>query len=225
MKAVVLAAGRGTRLRPLTDDMPKPMVSLRGVPLLEYTLSILPSQVDSVVIVVGYMSDKIKNYFGRSFNGRAIEYVHQTEPRGTFHALRQAEDKIADEVFLIVSGDDVYSAMDLQKVASTKYLSVLTNKTTQPERFGICKLNSDGFLESIVEKPKDFCGDLANIGVYKLNKNIFSQPIILGSNGEELLAPMIGNLASGEKIEIVTASFWHPIADMEDWQKAQKILI
>ena len=55
MKAVILAAGRGTRLRPLTDDLPKPMVSLRGVPLLEYTLSILPDQIDQIIIVVGWL--------------------------------------------------------------------------------------------------------------------------------------------------------------------------
>jgi NDP-sugar pyrophosphorylase family protein len=225
MKAVVLAGGRGTRLRPLTDNIPKPMVSLRGVPLLEYTLSILPKQIDQVVIVVGYMSDRIKNYFGRGFGGRSIEYVLQIEPKGTFHALKQAEDKLAGEDFLIVSGDDVYSAKDLHKVASARHMSVLTNKTSQPERFGICKLNNEGFLESIVEKPKEFCGDLANIGVYKINHSIFKQPVILGSNGEELLAPMIGSLALNEKIEVITASFWHPIADMEDWQKAQQILI
>lgn len=225
MKAIILAAGRGTRLRPLTDSTPKPMVSLRGVPLLEYTLSILPKRIDGVVVVVGYMSDKIRNYFGAGFAGRSIEYVLQTEPRGTFHALRQAQDRLDGEDFLIVSGDDVYLAKDLDRVVSTKHLSVLTNKTSQPERFGICKLNGEGFLESIIEKPVDFCGDLANIGVYKLNHNIFKQPVVVGSNGEELLAPMIGRMATSEKIEVVRASFWHPIADMVDWEKAQKILL
>lgn len=225
MKAVILAGGRGKRLRPLTDNIPKPMVSLRGVPLLEYTLSILPEEIRQIVIVVGYLPDKIRNYFGGSFAGRRIEYVYQREPKGTFNALSQAQDNLDEEDFLVVSGDDVYRAKDLKKIVLTKHLSILVNKTNQPERFGICKVSEDGFLEDIVEKPITFCGDMANIGVYKLNHNIFKQPVILTSNGEEVLAPMIGTLSSCEKIELVRASFWHPIADMEDWNRAQGILI
>ena len=80
---------------------------------------------------------------------------------------------------------------------------------------------------SIVEKPLAGagCGNLANIGVYKLNQVIFKEPIIVGVNGEELLAPMIGSLASSQKIEVVQASFWHPIADLEDLKRAQKVVI
>ena len=225
MRALILAAGRGSRLRPLTETVPKPMVSLRGVPLLEYTLSILPSQVDQIVIVVGWLSHKIQNYFGAGNAQRRIEYVFQSEPRGTFHALKQAEDILGKDDFLVVSGDDVYCAKDLARVASSSNLSLLVNKTNQPERFGICKVNERGLLLSIVEKPKVFCGDLANIGVYKLDHSIFKEPVITGLNGEEVLAPMIGALSSRRKIEVVRASFWHPIADIEDWQRAQKIVI
>ncbi len=225
MKAVFLAAGRGSRLRPLTDNTPKPMVPFRGVPLLEYTLSILPQEIDEVVIVVGYLSDKIKNYFGSGFAGRSIQYVLQPEANGTFHALTQAKDKLEEEAFLVVSGDDIYTREDLKRVVSSRYLSVLSSKTSQPERFGICAVDEAGLLQGIVEKPKIFCGDLANIGVYKLDKDIFNQPIITGVSGEELLAPMIGTLALCKKIEVIKATFWHPIADFQDWEKAQKIWV
>ncbi len=225
MKAVILAAGRGTRLQPLTETVPKPMVNFRGVPLLEYTLSILPDQINEIVLVVGWLGDKIRHYFGASFSGRRIKYVIQLEPRGTFHALSQAENILAGDDFLVVSGDDVYCAKDLAKVASSSSLCLLANKTRQPERFGICILDEGGFLLDIVEKPEVFCGDLANIGVYKLNHTIFKEPVSIGVSGEELLAPMIGSLASSQKIEIIQASFWHPIADLEDLKRAQKIVI
>ena len=225
MKAVILAAGRGTRLRPLTDTVPKPMVSFRGVPLLEYTLSILPESVDSVVIVVGWLGHKIRNYFGRSFAGRPIEYVLQMEPRGTFHALHLTKGIVAGGDFLIVSGDDVYCAKDIDRVVRSENLSLLANKTVSPERFGICKVGENNLLETIIEKPKNFCGNLANIGVYKLNGDIFDEPASIGQTGEEILAPMIGTLAVRKKIEVIRASFWHPIADMNDWRAAQNILI
>ncbi|MBI3632845.1 MAG: nucleotidyltransferase family protein [Candidatus Vogelbacteria bacterium] len=225
MQVIILAAGRGTRLRPVTDDIPKPMVNFRGVPLLEYTLSILPIEVDHVIIVIGWLGHKIENYFGRQFFGRKINYVPQSEPKGTFHAIKMALPSLTGDNFMIVSGDDVYHKDDLAKVAASRELSLLATETKTPERFGICKIGENGYLESIVEKPKVFCGSLAGIGVYKLNKKIFDEPVIFGPNGEELLAPMIGNLAASHKIEVIPASFWHPIADLNDLEKAQRILI
>ena len=126
-----------------------------------------------------------------------------------------------------MSGDDVYCVKDLARVASSSGLSLLVNETIQPERFGICKVDRYGFLSNIVEKPPAtaLCGNLANIGVYKLNHSIFEESVITGPNGEEVLAPMIGALSSRQKIKIIKASFWHPIADIEDWKKAQKIVI
>ena len=225
MQAIILAAGRGTRLRPVTDDTPKQMVRFRGVPLLEYTLSILPDEIDHVIIVIGWLGHKIKHYFGGKFAGRKIDYVIQPDPKGTFHAVKLASQIFRDGDFLIVSGDDIYSRADLRKVVKSQRLSLLANETKSPERFGICKLDADGYLESLVEKPQIFCGSLANIGVYKLNEKIFAEPIIIGPNGEELLAPMIGTLASSHRIEVIPATFWHPIADLNDLEKAQMILI
>ena len=72
MQAVILAAGVGKRLKPLTDDLPKPMVRVNGRPILEYTLSILPKEIDEVILIVGYLKEKIIEYFGDSFKGVPI---------------------------------------------------------------------------------------------------------------------------------------------------------
>ena len=219
-----MAAGYGMRLRPLTEYTPKPMVIFKGKPLLEYTLSILPEEIDHILIIVGWLGHQIQNHFGESFAGRKIDYVTQGEPKGTFHAINCAKDFLNKESFLIVSGDDVYSKEDLAKVASSPSLSLLANHTENPERFGICKLGEDGHLSSIVEKPKTFCGSLANIGVYKLNHEIFDEPVFIGPSGEEILAPMIGTLAPKTKIEVIPATLWHPIADLDDLARAQSVL-
>lgn len=225
MQAIILAAGRGMRLRPLTDTTPKPMVIFKERPLLEYTLSILPKEVDHILIVVGWLGHKIQSHFGESFDGRKIDYITQDEPKGTFHAIKCAKSFLSDGQFLVVSGDDVYGKEDLKKVACSSALSVLANRTENPERFGICKVGEDGHLLSIVEKPETFCGNLANIGVYKLDHRIFDEPVMKGPNGEEILAPMIGALASKSKIEVIPATLWHPIADLADLERAQSLNI
>lgn len=223
MQAIILAAGRGVRLRPLTEHTPKPMVIFKDKPLLEYTLSILPDEIDHIFLIIGWLGHKIQNHFGESFVGKKIDYITQGEPKGTFHAIKCAKDFLSDDPFLIVSGDDIYGKEDLTKVVNSSSLSLLANHTEHPERFGICKVGENGYLSSIVEKPQTFCGSLANIGVYKLDKNIFDEPIAFGSNGEEILAPMVGTLASKTKIEIVPATLWHPIADLSDLARAQSL--
>ncbi|MBI5139857.1 MAG: nucleotidyltransferase family protein [Candidatus Vogelbacteria bacterium] len=225
MQAIILAAGRGARLKPLTDSVPKPMVNFRGAPLLEYTLSILPSEIDHVIMIVGWLEEKIHDHFGDSFAGKRIDYVTQSEPRGTFHAITCAKSFLSEEPFLIVSGDDIYSAEDLKNVASSSSLSLLASHTDNPERFGICKTGESGCLLSIVEKPKTFCGNLANIGVYKLDHQIFGESVAIGPNGEEVLALMIGTLASKTRIEVIPATLWHPIADLDDLARAQNLTI
>src|SRR5688572_19932255 len=87
MQAVIMAAGLGTRLRPHTLTTPKPMLSVAGRPILEWTFASLPPEVDEVVLVVNYLKDKIVGHFGDSWQGRKISYVEQTELRGTGDAL------------------------------------------------------------------------------------------------------------------------------------------
>lgn len=221
MKAVILAAGRGMRLRPHTDRIPKPMLKVGDNPILFHTLSILPDEVSEVFIIVGWLQDEIKNYFGNNFNGKKITYLPQDEPRGTFHALSLAKEYL-EQPFLMISGDDLYSREDIRKVASHES-AVLVHKAQHPERFGICKRSDNGLLCDIVEKPKEFIGDLANIGVYKLRPTIFDEDVVLGSTGEQVLAPMIGNLAKKENVWLSEATFWHPIADVNDLNAAQNI--
>ena len=223
MKAVILAGGRGTRLKPLTDTIPKPMAMVSGRPILEYTFSILPDEIYEIILVTGWMGHKIQEYFGNEFGGRKISYVQQEKPLGTFNALFTAKNFI-DGRFMVVSGDDLYCRSDLEKIYLSENLSVLSTKTDEPEKFGICAINEAGYLKEIVEKPEIFCGDLANIGVYKLDSDIFNENIVYGKNGEHYLAPMIGSLARKKKIEVVRASFWHPIADLNDLQKAQELI-
>ena len=90
MQAVILAAGQGKRLRPLTENVPKSLGPVGGKPILEYTMGILPPGIDEVIIVIGYRGDTIRSYFGESFGRLKLTYVEQPIPLGTGEALRRA---------------------------------------------------------------------------------------------------------------------------------------
>ena len=108
MKAVILTAGEGKRLRPITTSIPKPMIPLIGKPILEHTIiGLKEAGIDHFILIVGYKEETIRNHFDRfsdDFN-LEIEYVTQKEFLGTAHAVAQAKNSIKDEPFLIANGD------------------------------------------------------------------------------------------------------------------------
>ncbi|MBI2064541.1 MAG: NTP transferase domain-containing protein [Candidatus Yanofskybacteria bacterium] len=223
MQAVILAAGKGTRLRPLTLKIPKPMVVLKGKPILERTLYQLPEEIDEVILVIGYLGNKIKKYFGSNFAGKHIKYVVQKEQRGTFHALKQAK-KFLNNDFLVLMADDIYFKKDLINLAKNKHAVLAREMRGPSEKFGVC-LVKNNYLLDIREKEKGMKFKFANCGAFKLNMAIFEEPIIYGPTGEEWLSSMIGSLAKKNKIKIVRALKWLPIANIDDLKKAERYLI
>lgn len=179
MDAVILAAGEGTRLRPLTSTKPKPMLPVAGKPILEWDLEALSeSGFTRAFIVVGYRKEKIKEYFGKKFGKLKLEYVTQREQLGTAHAVSLVEGKIKDE-FLVMNGDLIISK-DLVKNLVKNHrknnsdASLCLVKVKNPSQFGIVKLKGDRVAE-IEEKPEKPESDLANAGIYIFNSRLFSE--------------------------------------------------
>ena len=111
MQAVILAAGLGTRLRPLTYDTPKPLLKIGDKTLIEYNIERLPECIDELVIVIGYLGEQIIDYFGNQYKGKKISYIKQSQLLGTGHALFLCK-KILNDRFLVLMGDDIYSQED-----------------------------------------------------------------------------------------------------------------
>lgn len=224
MKAVILAAGEGTRLRPLTKDKPKPLVKIGDSPILEYTLDQLPDRVTEVIVVISYKGEKIKDYFGIKHKKRKIKYISQEELKGTADALFSCKEELKDEKkFLVINGDDLYKKEDLEKLVK-KDLAILVKETNQPEKFGIVTTTDENTVKQIKEKPQNLKKGLANIGAYILGPQIFKYKPVKITEKEYGLPQTIEKMAEDYKIEITKADFWVPIGYPKDVNRAEKII-
>ena len=112
MQAVILAAGLGTRMRPLTDAVAKPLLKIGDRPLLEYTFDALPDEIDEVIVVIGYLGEQIRTYLGEEFRGRKIKYVVQEKLEGTAKALWEAKSLLRER-FLVLMADDIFAKKNI----------------------------------------------------------------------------------------------------------------
>lgn len=173
MKAVILAAGEGQRLRPFTASKPKVMIKVGNKPILRYVVEALrDAGISDIVIVVGYKKDRVMSYFedGKKF-GVKIEYAFQKQQLGTAHALRQTEDTLSGS-FVVVPGDNIIDARTI-KCALSERNSIVYKILENVSKYGVLKLKEDGSIEEIVEKPYEKVSYLANTGVYHLDSSVF----------------------------------------------------
>lgn len=223
MQCVILAAGKGTRLRPLTDNIPKPLVTVAGKTLLDHIVSSLPSAVDELIIVTGYLEEQIREHCGEEFHGRKVTYVHQAEQKGTADALWLCKDLLKGR-FLFMFADDLHGANDIAR-ATSYTRSMLTLTTDTPEKFGIVVRHPDGTLAEMIEKPEHSPSNLASTGVMVLDDNIFKfDPFAVETKGEFYLTDVIQQYAKEYPIAVVEQNLWIPIGYPEDVERAEKIL-
>jgi len=164
MQAVILAAGEGTRMRPLTHALPKPMVPVADRPLVAHTAdAAVAAGVDELVFVVGYEAAVVRDYFGDDYRGVPVSYAVQEEQLGTAHAVRAARDHI-DGAFAVLNGDDLYDPDGLADLFSGGP-AVGTYEVENPRPYGVFDV-TDGEVRGIVEKPSDPPSNRVNVGAY-----------------------------------------------------------
>ena len=207
-------------MRPLTLDRPKPLVLVAGRPILAYIMDALPSEVDEVILVVGYKGDMIREHFGSSYKGRTIRYVHQWMPAGTAHALSMAEPLLRDERFIFMNGDDLHGTGAFTE-ALQHPLALLAATHDDPSKFGVIELHEDGTLASIIEKPEVPPTNLISTGAMVLDKRIFNYEAVRHESGEYFMTYPLGLLAKEYPIQVITQNFWVPIGCPEDIASAE----
>ncbi len=223
MQAVILAAGKSTRTYPLTLTRPKPLLKAANKTLLEHNLENLRDFVNDAILVVGYKKNMIKNSIGNNYKNIKIKYVEQKQQLGTAHAVSLVEPHIKGR-FVLMMGDDIYSKKDVGKCVKHRY-SILTARTKKPENFGIV-VEKNSIMVDFVEKPKKFVSDLASTALYVLDRKIFSfiKKIKKSSRNEMEMPDTIKLLALKNKIYIIKAKKWLPVAHPSDLLKADKTL-
>jgi bifunctional UDP-N-acetylglucosamine pyrophosphorylase/glucosamine-1-phosphate N-acetyltransferase len=210
MKAVIMAAGQSTRTYPLTLTRPKPLLKVVNKPILRHHLDALRGIVDGVVVIVGYRQEMIRNAFGSECEGLPIEYVEQTEQRGTGHAVLQCAGRI-DEPFLVINGDDLFDPEDLRRLAAADR-AALAMEVADPRAFGIYEVDGDRVVR-LVEKPKEVFSNLANIGAYRFTPDVFdvlrkTEP---SERGEIEITSAVQALADEGEFRVVAAhGYWLP---------------
>lgn len=236
MKAVVLAAGQGTRLRPLTDDRPKALVDVAGDPILTHCLEELAAlQVDEAVVVVGYRADDIIERYGDTFDGLPLTYASQDEPLGSAHALLAAREHISGP-FVLTFGDYLFELpSDLEQVlrryhAEDTTATLLAEEVT-PEAatdYGVCRFDADGDLVGLTEKPDTPASNVVITGFFVFSPVIFPACEVLtpSDRGEYELTAAIDLLVHARHdIDLVHAEGWlRNINTPEDRQAAERLL-
>jgi len=186
MQAVILAAGRGTRMGELTKDTPKPMLKVGDKNLLELKLEILPESVDEVIFIVGYFNEKIREFFGDEYRGKKIRYVEQANPvGGTADALWTAKDSLKDK-FLVMMGDDLYSRADIEACMQYEW-SLLIDKVHGTRKTGKAVIE-DGIIKDIIEG--EHTGDewWSGTNMFVLDTRVFAQTPVPKATGSSAVA-------------------------------------
>lgn len=175
MKAVVLAAGRGTRMRPLTDTRPKPLVPVGEKTLVERVMESCAPHVDGFVVVVGYMSEKVRNELGEEFEGKKIEYVVQEKRAGTADAIAQVANMVGER-FVVTNGDMIFSPEVVGRLVEEEGNAVSVKQVENPSEYGVVETDGDDAV-GIVEKPDEPPTNLANAGVYAFDRDVLDYAI------------------------------------------------
>jgi mannose-1-phosphate guanylyltransferase / phosphomannomutase len=227
VKAVVMAGGEGTRLRPLTSNQPKPMVPIVGKPCMEHILELLERHgLRDVIVTVAFMPQAIRGYFGNGDGlGMSIEYSVEESPLGTAGSVRLASDRL-DETFLVISGDalcdvdlaDMIRAHREKGAAVTIGLKSVEN----PLEFGIVVTDEDGRIERFLEKPSwsQVFSDTINTGIYVLEPEVLRHvPTDRAYDFSKELFPLL--LEMGRPMYgYVFEDYWQDIGNLDQFRQA-----
>lgn len=218
MQIVILAAGKGTRMKNLTNEVPKPLLKYKDISLLEHKLRALPSNTTNIIIVIGYLGNQIRQALGDSYNTISITYIEQKDMKGTADALWQCQH-VLHEPFMVLMGDDIYSKDDLDKLSKIEegQWAVLAYPDEPGIKAGKIVKNSDGSLKEIHE---DFDGtspyNLLYTGVCVLTPEVFTKPMFELSNGEFGLPQSFAQFVNEKVIQVFETKDWLRITAPED---------
>ena len=217
MKAIILAGGRGKRLRPITDYVPKPLIPIRNIPIIEWQIKYLKKfGISEVIICSGYKTKMIENYLNNKKLGIKITFSIENKPLGTGGAIKKAGKKIKDQSFLVINGD-IITNIDLKKlIKKENSIASIQLKT----KFGILQTDKDKIMK--FSEKKEIKNVWMNAGIYHLNKKTLKELPKIGDI-EKTLFP---DYAKKEKLSTVkfTNSKWYSVDSFKDMEECSLVI-
>jgi mannose-1-phosphate guanylyltransferase/phosphomannomutase len=229
MKAVIMAGGEGTRLRPLTSNAPKPLLPIANRPMMEHVIGLLARHgVTDIVVTVAFMANAIKTYFGDGSDfGVSISYADEPVPLGTAGSVANARH-LLDERFLVISGD-VLTDIDLTAVVDSHVergamATLALTAVDNPLEFGIVITRPDGAIERFLEKPTwgQVFSDTINTGIYVLEPSIFEY--IATDRSVDFSGEVFPRLlADGQALfGAICPGYWEDVGTLDAYLRAHK---
>lgn len=223
-----MAAGRGTRMKDLTDNKPKHLLPVLGKPFLDYAIERLrEAGFKELILVTGYQNHAFEPYRNAP-DIRLIEQQRFHERYGTAAAVENAKSAVGDRPFAVVAGDNLYSVNDLKKMTvDTDTTWVGGYRTAAWRGMGILKCKDDGSLDRIIEKPTTFVGDLINASLYHFTPKVFDVIELLepSPRGEYELTDAVNLIAGQEPVDVFELEDrWLDLTSPDDIRKIEKAL-
>jgi mannose-1-phosphate guanylyltransferase len=217
LKAIILAGGRGKRLRPITDYVPKPLIPIKNIPIIEWQIKYLKKfGISEVIICSGYKTEMIEDYLKNKKLGVKITFSVENKPLGTGGAIKKAGKKIKEKSFLVINGD-VITNIDLKKLLKKENsIASIELKT----KFGILQTNEDKIIK--FDEKKEIPNLWMNAGIYYLNKDTLKELPNVGDI-EKTLFPKFA-----KKEKLFTIKFkktqWYSIDSFKDMEESSTVV-
>ena len=209
MQVVLLTAGEGTRMRPLTESLPKPMLPVADRPLVAHAAdAVIDAGASELILVVGYEAEAVRSYFGSEYRGVPVEYAVQEEQLGTAHAVQCAQHHI-DGPFVVLNGDDLYDRASIDALLSTDGPAVGTYRVADPTSYGVFEVDDDGVVTGIVEKPTEPPTNLVNVGAYRFPAEAREWlDVPLSERGEYEITDVVAQAIESATVSAVEVDRW-----------------
>ncbi|MBU1149060.1 NTP transferase domain-containing protein [Patescibacteria group bacterium] len=229
-KVVIQAAGKGTRFKELTKDNPKHLLEVNGRPFLYYQMTdLLKAGFTEMILVVGYKAEQFEDFVKKyKFPAQIVnQFVKVPEKYGTACAVMAAEELVGEENFVAIAGDGLFADQDIKSmIIDDNYNYIAGFPVDNPEQYGVLKVDNQNYLEEIVEKPKEFVGNLINTAFYKFTPEIFDKlkQIEKSDRGEYEVVDAITLLAKEKKVKVKTMTAWQDFGKPSDLPLVEEFL-